>query len=133
MGLNSVRAIEADKWAAEMQPDVVIEAVGGRADTIEQAVRTCRPRGRIVVIGLFMEPSQLDASELVSKGLQILGSRLYGQSDHGSDLAAAVGVLPRFKEEIDLLQTHQFELAELPKAFSVAADAKRHLSCAACS
>jgi threonine dehydrogenase-like Zn-dependent dehydrogenase len=122
LGLNSVPVAEANAWADEMQPDVVIEAVGGSADTIEQAIRTCRPRGRIVVIGLFTQVSRLDGRELVGKGLQISGSRLYGQSDHGSELAAAVGLLPRFREEIARLQTHQFELPSLDQAFLTAAD-----------
>jgi len=45
--------------------DVVIETVGGAAPTLSQALGIVRPGGRISVLGLFTQPSQINALGLM--------------------------------------------------------------------
>lgn len=122
LGLEAIPEAEAETWAADVGPDVVIETVGGHANTIEQAVKCCRPGGRIIVLGLFQVTPALDARALVQKELTITGSKVFGMSDHGREFAASAAMLPRYRDAIHVLQTHQFPLQRIAEAFACAAD-----------
>jgi threonine dehydrogenase-like Zn-dependent dehydrogenase len=122
LGLEPVAEAELTAWAKDVEPDVVIETVGGEADTMNQAMQACRGGGRIVVLGLFSEFVPFDGRTLVQKELSITGSRVFGQSDHGPEFCAATEVLPRHRDAISVIQTHQFPLARIEDAFACAAD-----------
>ncbi|MFQ5933554.1 MAG: zinc-binding dehydrogenase, partial [Dehalococcoidia bacterium] len=111
-----------EPWAKEREPDVVIETVGGTADTIDQAIQLCRRGGRIVVEGIFTSPSTVDSLALVLKELDIVGSSLYGRGERGSEFRGTVESLPRYRGELGTLQTHQFPLNSIQEAFACAAD-----------
>jgi threonine dehydrogenase-like Zn-dependent dehydrogenase len=122
LGLEPVPELDADQFAKEFQPDVVIESVGGEAKTVEQAMQAVRPGGRVVVLGLFSNPSQLDTRALIMKEVELTGSKVYGMGHHGHEFAAAAAIVPRYASELSALQSHQFPLADLPQAFACAAD-----------
>jgi threonine dehydrogenase-like Zn-dependent dehydrogenase len=109
-------------WAAEREPEVVIETVGGRADTLETAVALARRAGRVVVVGVFSEPRPVNLLALVLKELEVVGSNTYGQDRRGPEFAAAVELLPRLRSELAGLQTHAFPLESVGEAFACAAD-----------
>ena len=115
---------EAEAWGNENRPDVVIETVGGAADTLGLAIRAARRGARIVVLGAFQRPVELDMFAAVFKELAILGSFAYGTGRRGQEFKTAVDLLPRFREELPALQTHQFPLEEVEDAFRCAADKK---------
>ncbi|MGB9662947.1 MAG: zinc-binding alcohol dehydrogenase family protein, partial [Moorellaceae bacterium] len=54
---------------------VVIDAVG-LPQTLEQAVRLACPAGRVIVLGLTVEPSPIPQLEITKKELDVRGSRL---------------------------------------------------------
>ena len=110
------------EFAKDFEPDVVIEQVGGSADTIQQAMTACRPGGRIIVVGLFAIKPEFDASALVHKELRIMGSKVFGQSEHGPEFRASTKLLPKYKDELHVLQTHRFPLSKIEDAFACAAD-----------
>ncbi|HEY7465227.1 MAG TPA: alcohol dehydrogenase catalytic domain-containing protein [Dehalococcoidia bacterium] len=120
LGLEAVPEDEVVAWAQDYGPDVVIETVGGHANTMEQATAACRPDGRIVVLGLFSEPGQLDMRALIHKELKIMGSAFFGTSEHGPEFRASTKILPHFKSELNVLQTHQFPLSRVAAAFEAA-------------
>lgn len=122
LGLEAVPEAEVVAWAQEFGPDAVIETVGGHANTLEQAVAACRPGGRIVVLGLFSFAPALDMRALIHKELIIRGSAFFGTSEHGPEFRAATKLLPRYKQELKVLQTHQFPLSRVAEAFATAAD-----------
>ena len=122
MGLEAIPDTEAVAWGADNEPDVVIETVGGSADTINEAMRAAGPGGRIVVVGLFSGEPGIDARALVHKELTITGSKVFGVGDHGPEFRAAADRLPRYKAELKVLQTHQFPLADIAEAFVTASD-----------
>jgi (R,R)-butanediol dehydrogenase / meso-butanediol dehydrogenase / diacetyl reductase len=122
LGLEPVAEEDVTALAKDFEPDVVIETVGGSANTIEQAIQACRPGGRIVVLGLFSTMPPFDARALVQKELLITGSRVFGQGEHGPEFEAATRMLPRYRRELAVLQTHQFPLARIAEAFAVSAD-----------
>ncbi|HUZ76145.1 MAG TPA: alcohol dehydrogenase catalytic domain-containing protein [Chloroflexota bacterium] len=122
LGVESVAEAHMLAFAQDFQPDVVFESVGGTAPTVGQAMQACRAGGRVVVLGLFSGPSEIDARTLIMKELTLRGSKVYGTSEHGHEFRAAVDLLPRYRQELSRLQTHQFPLADLKAAFAGAAD-----------
>ena len=122
IGLQPLTEAEVDGWASDNEPDVVIETVGGEADTVNQAMQAARQGGRIVVVGLFSKPLEIDGRALVMKELQMVGSKVMGLSDHESEFRVATNLLPRYRKEYKELQTHQFPLDRVEEAFAAAAD-----------
>lgn len=122
LGLEVLDESELFAWAAEQPPEVIFETVGGRADTLQQAVGSCAPGGRIVVVGVFGGNREINALALMMKEITLLGSSVYARGAHGSDFGTAVSLLPGLREELSSLQTHQFPLEELEQAFATAND-----------
>jgi threonine dehydrogenase-like Zn-dependent dehydrogenase len=122
LGLEAVPEDKVVEWAQDYGPDVVIETVGGHANTMEQATKACRSGGRIVVLGLFSMQPPLDMRALIHKELKIMGSAFFGTSEHGPEFRASTKLLPRYKPELSVLQTHQFPLSRVADAFATAVD-----------
>jgi threonine dehydrogenase-like Zn-dependent dehydrogenase len=122
IGIEPVAEAEIAAFARDFEPDVVIESVGGTANTIEQAMNAVRVGGLIVVQGLFSKPSSINASLFVLKDLRLAGSKVYGQSQHGPEFGVATALLPRYYDTIRVLQTHQYPLSAIGDAFAAAAD-----------
>jgi threonine dehydrogenase-like Zn-dependent dehydrogenase len=120
LGLEAVPEEKVVEWAQDYGPDAIIETVGGHANTMEQATAACRPDGRIVVLGLFSENPPLDMRALIHKELKIMGSAFFGTSEHGPEFRASTKILPHFKSELKVLQTHQFPLSRVADAFKAA-------------
>ena len=120
LGLEAIPEDEVVAWAQDFGPDVVIETVGGHANTMEQATAACRPDGRIVVLGLFSIAPPLDMRALIHKELKIMGSAFFGTSEHGPEFRTSTKILPHYKAELKTLQTHQFPLSQVAAAFAAA-------------
>jgi threonine dehydrogenase-like Zn-dependent dehydrogenase len=121
LGVTVLTEDEVGAWGKEYRPDVVLETVGGSADTLKTAFRVARRGGRIVVLGVF-DPVQLDLTYALMKELQILTSFAYGANRRGSEFQTAVELLPRWRDELASMQTHQFRLDDVEGAFRTAAD-----------
>ncbi len=124
LGLVPVPESDAAGFARERAPDVVIETVGGHADTLVQSVQLVRAAGRVVVLGVFSGARPIDALSLLLKEVTVVGSNTYGTARRGPEFRAAVELLPRYAAEIAPLQTHRFPLARVAEAFQTAADKK---------
>ena len=121
-GLEPIGEAELDDWAHAHGPGVVIETVGGEADTMADAIRTIRPGGRVVVVGVFHQPRPTSYREVVIKELELIGSFIYGTVESGSEFGAAVGRMGTISNELAALQTHHFPLTEVEAAFAAADD-----------
>ena len=103
--------------------DLVIETVGGAADTLATAVRAARPGGRICVLGAFTTQPQFPALLVLAKELTIMGSFVYNRAGARADFEIVQDILARQGKQIgSALITHQFPLARIQEAFEVAAD-----------
>jgi L-iditol 2-dehydrogenase len=122
LGLLPLAESEVKAWVKDAQPDVVIETVGGHATTLLDATRWCRSGGRIVVLGIFSQRTELNAYNLATRELELVGSNMYGMGRRGPQFRSAVDLLPRYARELTLLQTHQFGLEQLEEAFRCAGD-----------
>ncbi|MCP3912531.1 MAG: alcohol dehydrogenase catalytic domain-containing protein [Actinomycetia bacterium] len=121
-GLEPVAPDTVDEWSAEHRPGVVIETVGGMADTMADAIRVARPGGRIVVVGVFSANLATDYRALMLKELEVVGSYLYGTVASGSEFGAAVRSMGPMADELAAFQTHHYALEDLGAAFTTADD-----------
>ena len=122
LGVTALNEDEAASWATEMGPDTVIETVGGDADTVNVALRACRPAGRIVLVGSFAATHPTEVALISRKSLTVVGSLAYASGRRGLEFGAAVTLLARYREELGWLQTHQFPLDDVAGAFAAASD-----------
>jgi threonine dehydrogenase-like Zn-dependent dehydrogenase len=122
LGVTVLSEDEATIWGKEHRPEVVIESVGGMADTLSDAVRVVGRGGRVVVLGTFSEPRPVDLQRLMMKEASIVGSFCYGGGDREPEFATAARLTGRWKHELSSLTTHQLPLEDVTKAFGIADD-----------
>ena len=102
--------------------DVVIETVGGSADTINDGLHYVRPGGAVVVLGVFTTMPAFNALAVVTKEVRLVGSMTYGRSGPRADFDVALQLLADRPECFRQLITHRFPLAEINRGFETAAD-----------
>jgi len=116
---------ERADFTSECPPDVVLETVGGSGESLNEAIRSVRPGGTVVVLGLFLSQPPCDALSLMLKEVRVVGSFTYGRAGRRSDFTLALELLSANASVVNDLVTHRFELARIGEAFKVAADKKR--------
>jgi L-iditol 2-dehydrogenase len=108
-------------YTAEHPIDVVIETVGGSADTIAAGVLAARPGGTVVVLGVFASMPALPALPLITKEVRIVGAMLYDRAGPRADFEVALHLLEHHHDVADLI-THRMALDAVQAAFATAAD-----------
>jgi L-idonate 5-dehydrogenase len=104
--------------------DLVLETVGGRAETLNAAGAAVRRGGTVAVVGMFLAPVPLDTLPLLLKEATLAWSYCYGRTAEPCDFAAAVRLLAVERERAARLATHAVPLADAGRAFELAADRK---------
>jgi L-iditol 2-dehydrogenase len=129
--LGATRVLgEAEAGAGELARaggapfDLVIETVGGGADTLNAAAAAVRRGGTVTVLGIFLAPVRLDTLPLLMKEVTLAWSYCYGRSDEPCDFAEATRLLAAERERAARLLTHAVPLADAERAFGLAADRK---------
>jgi len=102
--------------------DVVVETVGGHADTFAQTLTLVGTRGRIVILGAFTAPVQFHPIMLFLKEPTIHGANCYGRGGRRSDYEMAIEIVRRDPERMRRLITHRFPLAAVADAYATADD-----------
>jgi threonine dehydrogenase-like Zn-dependent dehydrogenase len=122
LGVTVLGENEVIEWGKEHRPDVVIESVGGTADTMGDALRVVRRGGRVVILGSFSEPQTIDLQRMMMKEVALLGSFCYGRGDREPEFTTAARLTARWRDELGALTTHQFGLDNVTGAFETAGD-----------
>jgi 2-desacetyl-2-hydroxyethyl bacteriochlorophyllide A dehydrogenase len=102
--------------------DVVVETVGGHAETLGQALQAVAINGRISVLGAFSQPVSIHPIMLFVKEPTIVGSNCYGRGGRQSDYELAIEIMRRRPEEFRRLITHRYGLDEIATAYATADD-----------
>ncbi len=101
--------------------DVVYECVGS-GDTIDDALRFARPKGRVVLVGLASLPKGVDWTPIWMKELEVKGSYTYGYDEFAGKRCRTYDLALELvsKQKIDLkpLITHKFPLDQYGRAFA---------------
>ena len=130
MALGATQVIEANEGAAEAltaafagrPPEVVVETVGGSANTINQAIDLVASGGRISILGIFTGSVTLNATAVVLKEAQLFGSMTYGRPGPRSDFEVALEIAAAQADDLRSLITHRVPLADVGAGFAIAAD-----------
>ena len=107
---------------ANEKPDMVVEAVGGHADTLNQAIGLVRPGGRVAVLGLFTRPAQVNALALMLNEVRAVGGITYCRPDQDSDFDTALRIIEADPERARGMVSHRFPLPQVDEAFRTAND-----------
>ncbi len=102
--------------------DVVVETVGGHADTLGQAMSVVGVGGRICVLGAFTQPVTIHPIMFFLKEVRIFGSNCYGRGGRQSDYDVAIEIMRRNAENLRQLITHRFPLERAAEAYATADD-----------
>jgi 2-desacetyl-2-hydroxyethyl bacteriochlorophyllide A dehydrogenase len=102
--------------------DLVVEAVGGSAPTLEQALCAAGPGGEVVALGLFDEPQPLDVRRAVYKELRFFFPVTYSRMAGRDDFQIALDMVEERAFPFERLLSHRFPLREVGAAFAAAAD-----------
>jgi len=100
---------------------VVFEAVGGRANTLQQATEIAAKRGRICMVGGHSAPLTFHEGHAKSKELTISWSFCYGRRNGEKEFQLAIDLLATGKLNPDPLITHKYPLDDIIQAFETAA------------
>jgi (R,R)-butanediol dehydrogenase/meso-butanediol dehydrogenase/diacetyl reductase len=104
--------------------DVVFEAVGGDAPTLNQAIQLARPGGTVGIIGARMEASNLDVWTAFIKELNIQFVWSYAMWGFKREFDIALNLLASGKINAAPLITHKVSLDEINKGFRLANNKK---------
>ena len=100
-----------------LELDVVVECCG-RQSALDQAIRLCKPMGRVVITGITEADNvALDIHKARRKGLTLVNVRRQNECNQGViDLIASGKIKPEF------MVTHRFGLDEVGEAFDMLAN-----------
>jgi L-iditol 2-dehydrogenase len=104
--------------------DLVVETVGGTADTLRVAAEAVRPGGTISVLGIFLGDVALDTLPLLIKETTLTWSNCYSHTTEDADFETAVQLVGRHRDLLASLSTHQVPLDDVARAFALAEDKK---------
>jgi threonine dehydrogenase-like Zn-dependent dehydrogenase len=102
--------------------DLVVETVGGHADTINLAWDLVKQQGTVAVLGIFPRPMSVDLLKPVMREAWVTFPNCYGVLDGRHDYDVAIEMIAGGRTGIERLVTARFPLAEAPAAFQTAAD-----------
>ncbi len=103
-------------------PEVVVETVGGHADTLQQAINIAASGGRVSILGLFTAPIQVHLIMAILKEVLLFPGITYGRPGPRSDFEVAVGIAARHADEMRRVITHRVPLEQIADGFAAASD-----------
>lgn len=123
LGEAETAPLALDAIGREAPIDLVVETVGGQADTLRAAAAAARPGGVVSVVGLFLGAPALDPTALLLKELTLAWSYCYGAAPGArADFAAALDVIDGARDALAPLVTQRFALGDVARAFAAADD-----------
>ncbi len=109
--------------ARQQAVDVAVETVGGSADTLLTAQHVLRPKGRLVLLGVFTgSRASIDPLHCLLNEIEIVGSMTYAATEGHADYAIALDVVTDYADLARSLVTHRFGLEDTKQAFETALD-----------
>lgn len=110
------------QWSRAHPVDLVMETVGGVAQTPTQAARVVRRGGRILILGGFAADVPLPANLVMGKQLRVAGTIFYGYIGMKHDYEIATELVDAHREVLGTLITHRVPLEEAARGIEYAAN-----------
>jgi L-iditol 2-dehydrogenase len=109
-----------EDWSRGHPVDLVMETVGGVAQTPTQAARVVRRGGRILILGGFSEEVPLSANLVMGKQLRVAGTIFYGYIGMQHDYEIATALVDAHRDVLATLITHRVPLEEAARGIEYA-------------
>lgn len=106
--------------------DVVVETVGGVADTVNEAIALARSGGRVSILGIFSSQPQVNVTLSVLKEVALVGGITYGHISGRSDFEVALEIARRHAGDMRRVITHRVPLDDIASGFATANDKTQH-------
>ncbi|MBT5774579.1 MAG: alcohol dehydrogenase catalytic domain-containing protein [Dehalococcoidia bacterium] len=113
---------ELREWAREHPVDLVMETVGGAAETPEVAIRVARLGGRVLLLGVAAQQVSLPVQVIVTKQLRMAATIFYGYIGMQHDYEITTALLNEHRDVLGSLVTHRVSLDEVAQGYAYAAD-----------
>lgn len=122
LGEDEAQPAALDALGRESEIDLVVETVGGAADTLRAAAAAIRPGGRVSVLGVFHGALSIDPMPLLLKEGTLAWSNCYAHSERGADYETAIRIVAEARSDLRAIVTRVFPLEEIDRAFALASD-----------
>ena len=124
--LSEVEAsvLELDNLGKQTPIDLVVETVGGSAETLDAASAAVRPGGTISVVGVFTSALALQPMPLFVKECTLAWSNCYAHPHEGADFGTAGELISNHRDALGDLTTNAVSLDEIERAYTIASDKK---------
>jgi 2-desacetyl-2-hydroxyethyl bacteriochlorophyllide A dehydrogenase len=103
-------------------PEVVVETVGGVANTVNEAITLAQSGGRVSILGIFSHQPAINATLAVLKEVALIGGITYGHINGRSDFEVALEIARRHADDMRQVITHRVSLDDIASGFATAAD-----------
>jgi threonine dehydrogenase-like Zn-dependent dehydrogenase len=114
--------LKLEAWSKEHPVDLVMETVGGSAETPTLAGRVARMGGRVLILGGFADGIGMPANLIMGRQLRIAGTIFYGYIGMQHDYEIATMLLEEHREMLGRLITHRVSLEEVAAGIAYAGD-----------
>lgn len=100
--------------------DQIYECVGGKADTVQQAIDICKPGGKVIMLGFFSGVRPINLSTVFLKELRILAADGYSTWGSRREFGVALKMLAAHQVDHSSIITHRFTRANWRDGFAAA-------------
>lgn len=114
--------VDQGTGAAQMGWDIVVETVGGSAQTLQQAINVVARGGTVLLLGVHTVPQSISTQRVFFHELTIVGAFGYDHVGPRSDYEETLALLHKYQDVVAPLVTHTFPLERASEAFDVALD-----------
>ena len=103
--------------------DIVIETIGGTsAGPLVQAAKCVKNTGKVIVLGGFRNPVEIDFLQPMIKEISFIPATCYANINGKHDFEIAVDILASGKHPYKEIVTHEYSLEDIQEGFKTAYD-----------
>jgi len=125
-GATGINVTEVDpveavmEWSGGRGANVVYEAVGGMANTLNSSLLMTAPQGTVGLIGVFREPTPIDTRAVLRREVTLAWVWSYARRHERAEFEIALDLLSSGKLKAAPMITHRLPLDEIAHGFDIA-------------
>lgn len=113
---------DASSVLRKMRSPLVVEAVGGGANTLDFATEIVARRGEVVVLGAFTQPMPINVGRMLNRDQRMFCAVAYSARDGVDDFDYASEIVTQRADCLAPLASHTVPLEEIEEGFRIASD-----------
>jgi (R,R)-butanediol dehydrogenase / meso-butanediol dehydrogenase / diacetyl reductase len=113
---------DASSVLRKMRSPLVVEAVGGGANTLDLATEIVARRGEVVVLGAFTQPMPVNVGRMLNRDQRMFCAVAYSARDGVDDFDYAATLVAQKADCLAPLASHSVPLENIEEGFRIAMD-----------